>query len=267
MKMVDEADFDYSKFGYHEIKLEDGLIYSKLDIKNNDNNLGFKSGSYRILSGHNLYLYQESQKTRLVKYIIKILDELLEKLKIKSTDKILICGLGNNEIIADSFGVETCKKVLATYNIKTSITNSQICKIIPNVKMNTGLDTFTIVSGIASLINIKLVILIDSLITKNIKRIGHSIQISTCGTTPGGGIGDGKEISKETLGIECITIGVPFMIDLKTISSKIKKQIIVSPKDNYAMISFCSDIVSLALNLYFNPKLNSKEIDALKRPL
>lgn len=267
MKMIDEADFDYSKFGYNEIDLGDGLIYSKLDIGNGNNNLGFECGSYRILSGHNLYLYSKGQKENLIKHIIGIFDELFEKLKIKKTDKVLICGLGNNEIVADSFGVETCKKVLATYDMDEKITDSKICKIIPNVKMNTGLDTYTIVSGIARLVNVKLVILIDSFITKNIQRIGHSIQISTCGTTPGGGITCGKEISKKNLGIECITIGVPFMIDLKSISSKVRRSIIVSPKDNYEMINFCSDIVSSSLNLCFNPKLSSSEIDELKRPL
>lgn len=267
MKMIDEADFDYSKFGYNEIDLGDDIIYSKLDIKYDDNKLGFKKGSYRILSGHNLYLYNETQTNKLVQYVVDVLNELTSKLKIKKTDKILICGLGNYDIVADSFGVETCKKILATYDIKSSITNSKICKIIPNVKMNTGLDTFTIVNGIIKLVNIKLIIVIDSLITKNIQRIGHSIQISTCGTTPGGGICNGKEISKQTTNVECMTIGIPFMIDLKSISSKVNKHIIVTPKDNFEMINFCSNIVSDAINLFFNPKLTKKEINELKRPI
>ena len=76
-----------------------------------------------------------------------------------------------------------------------------------------------------------------------------------------------KKYQKKNLGIECITIGVPFMIDLKSISSKVRRSIIVSPKDNYEMINFCSDIVSSSLNLCFNPKLSSSEIDELKRPL
>lgn len=264
MKMIDEADFDYAKFGYSEKDVGDGIVFSKMDINSTSKNIGFERGSYRIISVHNLYIFQSTLKQKVIKIFENTLDELLHKLKIKRTDKILVCGLGNGEIVADSFGVMACKEILATNNINSNLTKSKICCINPNVKAITGIDTFDIVFGIASKINAKLIILIDSLLTKNIQRLGHSFQLSTCGMTPGGAIGKGREISEKTTKIKCLSIGVPFMFDLTQKVGKSKKSIIVSPKDNYSMINLCAKIVGKAINNYFNPNLNSAEIDELK---
>ena len=266
MKMIDEADFDYAKFGYNEIDLGNGIIYSKLDINSEQNNIGFDKGNYRILSIHNLFLMEEKQRQIIVENIVKILNELLSKMKIKKTDVILICGLGNEDIIADSFGVNVCKNILPTMNIKSSLTKSKVCQVMPNVKSITGLDTYTIVNGLANQVKAKLIILIDSLLTNNVSRIGHSFQISSCGITPGGAIKFGKKISEKSTGIKCLTIGVPFMVDLYDLAKKSRKHLIMSPKDNYSMIEYCSKIISDSINIFFNPTLTLQEIYELKRP-
>ena len=265
MKMIDEADFDYGKFGYLQKDLGDGIIFSKLDIAKSENKLGFNAGSYRIISVHNLFIMTSKQRENVANVFVLTLKELLHKINIKKTDKIIVCGLGNDNILADSFGRAVCSNVLATNGILSKLTKSKICTISPNVKAVTGLDTLDIVSGIASKICAKLIILVDSLMTKNIERIGHSFQISTCGIVPGGAIKSGKEISEKTTGVKCLTVGVPFMIDLKSISKKIQKQIIVSPKDCGEMVEVCSQIVADAINQYFNPTLNKNDICELKR--
>ncbi len=265
MKMIDEVGLDYGKFGYTQKDLGDGIIFSKLNIAKGENKLGFNAGSYRIISVHNLFIMPSEQKDKVVETFVKVLKELLLKLNIKKTDKVIVCGLGNDDILADSFGCKVCDKVLATNGILTKLSKSKVCTISPNVKAVTGLDTLDIVSGIASKICAKLIILVDSLMTKNIERIGHSFQLSTCGIVPGGAIKKGKEISEKTTGVKCLTVGVPFMIDLKSISKKIQKQIIVSPKDCGEMIKVCSQIVADAINQYFNPTLNKNDICELKR--
>ena len=56
--------------------------------------------------------------------------------------------------------------------------------------------------------------------SKSIERISSSIQIADTGIVPGAGVGNArKEISKNTLKIPVIAIGVPMVVDAATIAS------------------------------------------------
>ena len=64
-----------------------------------------------------------------------------------------------------------------------------------------------------------MLIVIDSLASKSIERISSTIQIADTGIVPGAGVGNTrKELSKNTLGIPVIAIGVPMVVDLATIT-------------------------------------------------
>ncbi|MFB8735215.1 GPR endopeptidase [Bacillus sp. SL00103] len=53
-----------------------------------------------------------------------------------------------------------------------------------------------------------------------VERVNTTIQISDTGIHPGSGVGNKrKELSKETLGIPVIAIGVPTVVDAVTIAS------------------------------------------------
>lgn len=134
----------------------------------------------------------------------------------------------------------------------------------------TGVETIEIVKGIVDNIKPKLVIAIDSLCSKNIDRINKSIQISDTGIIPGGGVGNKQEeLSKETLGIPVIGVGVPTVLDAATIvtdtlsSCKINVSenevvekmklnnfnFIVTPKEIDSLIESMSTIISEGINM------------------
>lgn len=265
MKMVDEADFDYNKCGFKEREYKDGLVVSSLDVKNY--NKDFAKGNYRIVSCKNLFIASKVVINKLEKLICEQFKFMLQKLKICEDDNILVCGLGNGEIVADSFGEKTCKKILSTKLLSKKIVKSNICSICPNVQAITGIHTFDIVCGVARQIKAKLIVLIDSFLTNNVKRLGHSFQLSNTGIVPGGALNFNKEISFSTTNIKCVTIGVPFMLNLKNISCSINKNIIVSPKDIKFMVEKCSTILANALNKVFNPELSRDEIMELLNPI
>lgn len=258
MKMIDEYDFDYSSLGFKEYKVNDNIIISSLNVKK-ENKL-FYVGKYKILSCPNLFLCTYNQVEKIKKTFTKLLKELVLYLKVDSFDEVLIVGLGNKNIQADALGESVCSKILATRMLDKNLIESNICTICPNVQAFTGINTFDIVNSLCKEIKPKLIILIDSLITNNIKRIGHSFQLSTCGIVPGGAVGGDKEISLQTTGVKCLTIGVPFMIDLKEISSSVHKSIIVTPKDIHKMVEECSKIIADGINLFFNNNLKKEEI-------
>ena len=67
----------------------------------------------------------------------------------------------------------------------------------------------------------KLLIVIDALASRSIDRISSSIQIADTGIVPGAGVENKrKEISKKTLGIPVIAIGIPTVVDLATVTNE-----------------------------------------------
>ena len=63
-----------------------------------------------------------------------------------------------------------------------------------------------------------LVIVIDALASKNMDRISKTIQISDTGIIPGSGVGNRRfAITKETLGVPVIVIGIPTVVGVPTI--------------------------------------------------
>ena len=65
-----------------------------------------------------------------------------------------------------------------------------------------------------------MVVVIDSLASRSVERIGKTIQLGNTGITPGAGIGNKRRaLNKESLGVDVIAIGVPFVVDMATITS------------------------------------------------
>lgn len=95
-----------------------------------------------------------------------------------------------------------------------------VSAIAPGVLGTTGIETQEILQGIIENVKPKMLIVIDSLASKSIERISSSIQIADTGIVPGAGVGNTrKELSKKTLGIPVIAIGVPMVVEAATIAA------------------------------------------------
>ena len=95
-----------------------------------------------------------------------------------------------------------------------------VAGFIPNVMANTGMETYDIIKGIIETTKPNFIIIIDSLKASSIDRINKTIQLTNTGINPGSGIGNYRlEISKKTLNIPVIAIGVPTVVDSSTIVS------------------------------------------------
>ena len=84
----------------------------------------------------------------------------------------------------------------------------------PGVLGTTGIETVEILKGIVENIKPKLLIVIDALASRSIERISSTVQLSDTGIVPGAGVGNTRsEISKNTLGIPVIAIGIPTVVE------------------------------------------------------
>lgn len=138
----------------------------------------------------------------------------------------------------------------------------------------TGIQSAELVAGVVEKIKPSCVILIDSLATGVVSRLGKSFQISSCGISPGSGVGQDKErIDKSLLSVPTFSIGVPLLLSLRTgiyafvkefakdenmqineyalrqkLADSLLSDLIVAPRDIDLAVNVASNIVSGAIN-------------------
>ena len=84
----------------------------------------------------------------------------------------------------------------------------------------TGIETSEIIKGIVDKVKPDLVIAIDALASRKMDRISTTIQLADSGINPGSGVGNNrKELSRESMGVPVIAIGVPTVVDAATMAS------------------------------------------------
>ena len=83
----------------------------------------------------------------------------------------------------------------------------------------TGIETSEVVKSLVETVKPDRVIAIDALASRKMERVNTTIQISTAGIAPGGGVGNKrKALNKEYLGVDVIAIGVPTVVDAATLT-------------------------------------------------
>lgn len=154
--------------------------------------------------------------------LIKELKLVLNDYNIQKEDLVLIIGLGNSLSTPDSLGPKTLENILVTsylYNlgeVDQSYQNTAIFK--PEVTGTTGIETSTIIKSLIEKTNTKLVIFIDALAASSLDHLNKVIQITTKGISPGSGVGNNREeLTRITLNIPVIAIGVPTIVEASTI--------------------------------------------------
>ncbi|MFR4319209.1 MAG: GPR endopeptidase [Eubacterium sp.] len=99
--------------------------------------------------------------------------------------------------------------------------------IAPGVLAQTGMETYSVIKGIVNEIDPDLIIAIDSLAARNVRRITTTIQVTDTGITPGSGIGNHRKgLNKENLGRKVIAIGVPMVVSGATIVNDTMEKLI-----------------------------------------
>ena len=93
-----------------------------------------------------------------------------------------------------------------------------VSAIAPGVMAQTGMETVEIIRGVVKETNPDFIIAIDALAARNSRRLNRTIQVADTGIHPGSGVGNQRNaITKETVGIPVIAIGVPTVVDAATI--------------------------------------------------
>ena len=254
------------------VNLDNSLKVTKVKVLNEKGKkkIGKEIGTYITLEIQNIDVISKEE----LENISKILAEQLKEL-VKGYNSILVVGLGNIDTTADSIGPKTIKDLSITRHLKKYAPElikenaKEISGIAPGVLGTTGIETQEILKGIVEKVKPDAIIAIDALISRDISRLFKTIQISDTGITPGAGVGNTrKEISKKTMGIPVIAIGVPTLVEAATIVADsielISKQFEefkdlkeASKEDKYRLIKAVLEPSK------FNLAVTPKEVDSL----
>lgn len=152
--------------------------------------------------------------------------ELIRVLDLDEKTVILVVGLGNWNVTPDSLGPKVVSGLMVTRHLLEYVPEQvdkgvrPVCAIAPGVLGITGIETGEIVRGIIDRVKPNIVLAVDALASRKTERVNTTIQIADTGISPGSGVGNKRmELSKKTLGVPVIAIGVPTVVDAATMAS------------------------------------------------
>ncbi|ENY8692236.1 TPA: GPR endopeptidase [Clostridioides difficile] len=179
-------------------------------------------GKYITLESNLMKFDDDESREEMISYLKEELVDIFGQDKNKKT---LVIGLGNRNITSDALGPKSVSKTLVTrhlfknYNKDYDDDFTEVSALSPGVMGVTGIETSEIVKSLVEKVKPDRVVAIDALASRKMERVNSTIQISTAGISPGGGVGNTrKSLTKETLGVEVIAIGVPTVVDAATLT-------------------------------------------------
>ncbi len=182
-----------------------------------------KSKGTYITIESSLFLDNEADREPLLLCICEQLEKMIQDMRQKC---VLIVGLGNREVTSDSVGPKMTDHLFITRHLRQELgeefmeQNDYGCvsAIAPGVMAQTGMETSEILESVIRKTKPDLVIVVDALASRSVKRLCTTVQITDTGIAPGAGVGNRRrELTRETLGVPVVAIGVPTVVDAETI--------------------------------------------------
>ena len=191
---------------------EDGIeiVKTVISTKEAGKKIGREVGTYLTVCQGELYLGGEFLRDKLSRALARSILELLKGFE-KMPTRLLFVGLGNRELSSDKIGVCVAE---ALSPISSSIKGSSLSVISTGVKSLRGIEACDHVKGLIKTVGFDAVIVADALMTTHPERLFTTVQLSDTGITPASALTEKslREISKRTLGVPVISVGVPTVI-------------------------------------------------------
>ena len=264
-----------------------GLTLDRVEVKNGTGERlsGKPRGSYFTLDVGKVWLADEAGFRERV-YALR---DLLREAAGTKPRSVLVAGLGNRAITADNLGPEAVKNLVITRHIRTvspamfrDLGLTELSAVTPGVLGQTGIESADVIAGVARAVSPDLLVAVDALCAREWKRLVTTVQLSTAGIRPGSGVGNERpEITRESLGIPVISVGVPTVVDAATLASdvlrdyaggsaspeelreafgKTELNFFVTPKETDQIISRLGEIIGYAVNLAWNEDLSYEDM-------
>ncbi len=244
----------------------------KITSKEGERELNRKIGSYITVEFPSLFKiadYEELKET---------IKKELENLCPQNLKTVLVAGLGNTDITPDAVGPFTANKILATRHIVGSFAENMglkglksVSTVSPGVLGQTGIEVTELILGAVETVKPDLVIVIDALASSSPERLFRTVQLCDTGISPGSGVKNSrKEVSRETIGVPVVAVGVPTVVDADVLAycltgkeSNSQNDMFVTPKEVDMLTEKISEILSAVLNVFLQPNIDEEVLLSL----
>lgn len=189
--------------------------------------MGKPKGTYITLEANQMAVEDEDYHREVSKELAKQINLLIQslekdgRLKEKRNKSILVVGLGNGMVTPDALGPRVLGNLKVTRHLMSEY-GEEFCErnhlpvlsgLVPGVMAQTGMETAEILQGVIHETRPDVLIVIDALAARSIRRLGTTIQLTDTGIHPGSGVGNHRHsLTMGSLGIPVIAIGVPTVV-------------------------------------------------------
>lgn len=211
---------DYNTEGFSVTELE-------ILVSEGENGIGCPAGRYVTIDIGKIWMEGDERLDDCIKALSSELSVFIKNtVGNKETHELcmMIAGLGNRFITADSLGPLTVDKLTVTRHMMggggffDTLGCSRLCAIQPGVLGQTGIEAAAIIKGAVEEAKPDVVIAVDALAARSTERLATTVQLSDGGICPGSGIGNRRvAINEESVGCPVIAIGVPTVVDSSTL--------------------------------------------------
>lgn len=221
----------------------------QITTKEAERAVGKPKGTYITLESSELLYADEDYHREISVELSKQIKRLLKG----EPHSLLVVGLGNKDVTPDALGPLVAGNLCINRHLKKE--GSQISAIVPGVMAQTGMETAEIVRGIVRETKPTAVIAVDALAARSTKRLNTTIQIADTGIHPGSGVGNHRHgLTKESLGVPVLAIGVPTVVDAATIAGDAMEQLLATMEETEKRRLIYSLLDERLKNLFVAPK-------------
>ncbi|WP_342759650.1 GPR endopeptidase [Kineothrix sedimenti] len=195
-----------------------------IETKNGAKAMGKPIGVYTTLEAPRMVEPDENYHQEISSALAKELKDIIPEAQ--EEQSVLIVGLGNRDVTADALGPNVADNLFITRHVvmeygKAAYSKSRmnmVSSIVPGVMAKTGMESAEIIKGVIDQTKPDVVIVVDALAARSTKRLNRTIQVTNTGIHPGSGVGNHRNaLTKESLEVPVIAIGVPTVVDAATI--------------------------------------------------
>lgn len=208
----------------------------------------------------------------------KVLSQLLQPL-LPQKGPVLVAGLGNRAVTPDALGPLALEHLIVTRHL-TRIMPSEfgrmrpVCALSAGVLGTTGIETAEILRGAVERVQPAAVVAVDAMAARSLDRLCRTFQLCDTGIAPGSGACNPRqELNQSTLGIPVIALGVPTVVEARTLALDLMPDgqldrekapaagMLVAPNDIDIQVAKCAKVLGYALNLALQGHMTAAEME------
>ncbi len=200
---------------------------------------------------------------------VHALAELITRNLPDTPREVLVAALGNPDITPDALGSLAASSILVTRHLKKKEPDTfrNFCSLAlcrPGVLGTSGVESAMQIKTLCRELRPELVVAIDALAGSEAEQLCRSVQVSSAGISPGSGVGnDRQELSRGSLGVPVLSVGMPTVIDAGFFGGRKLDGMFVTPRDIDSQVRAGARLIGYALDIALHRHIEIEDVDAL----